>query len=85
MYQNRNSGFAVKIHQTGDSDEVKKVKRLLTTMLALDPNARPTIEEVVERLDDMRDAIGLRSLFAVDVVWSPTKLCGMMLILFHYI
>ena len=71
-----NRDFTLKIEKEGDSDDVKQVKRLLTTMLASDPNARPSIDKVVGRLRDMRDAIGLRSVCVEHIIWLPTKNCG---------
>ena len=57
-----------------DSEEVKEIKKLITDMLSRDPDKRPRIGEVVDRLSQLRTSLGVQVLMAVDTVWA-TSVC----------
>ena len=77
IYTQKITDVAALIRKLGESEEAKKFKRILASMLALDASDRPTISDVVGQLTQLRSELGTRRLrvdFQMDTVWPPAKL-----------
>ena len=74
MYEDDITDVAAFVTKCNDSEEVKEVKNLFTDMLAHDPDKRPPIGEVVDRLSRLRTLVGVEFLMAVEAVWE-TPVC----------
>ena len=62
LYQHKDTSASVNIINSGDSDDVKLVKSLLSTMIAKDAGSRPSIQEVVDKLTDLLDSLRAQQL-----------------------
>ena len=74
MYEDNTTDVAALLVKCTDSEEVKEIKKLITDMLAHDPDKRPRIGDVVDRLSQLRTSLGVQVLMAVDTVWG-TSFC----------
>ena len=54
-----------------DTEEVKKVKRIIAPMLALDSSSRQSIHDTVTRLSELLTTLGVQVILAVNTVWKP--------------
>ena len=60
------------IMKPADTEEVKKVKCIITPMLAMDSSRRLSIHDTVTRLSQLLTSLGGQVLFAVNTVWKPS-------------
>ena len=72
MYEDDTTDVAALLVKPNDSEEVKEIKKLITDMLAHDPDKRPRIGEIVDRLSQLRTSLGVQVLMAVDCVWKAS-------------
>ena len=72
MFNDEFTDVAALLAKRTDSEEVKQIKKLITAMLAHDPEKRPRIGEVVDRLSRLRTSLGVQVLIAVDTVWQTS-------------
>ena len=72
MFNNELTDVAALLAKRNDSEVVKEIKKLITDMLAHDPDKRPRIGEVVDCLSQLRTSLGVQVLVAVDTVWQPS-------------
>ena len=72
MYNGEVKDVAALLAKPDDSEEVKQIKKLITDMLAQDTTARPRIDEVVDRLSQLRTSLGIQVLVAVDNIWESS-------------
>ena len=53
-----------------DTEEVKKVKRIIAPMLALDSSSHQSIHDTATRLSKLLTTLGVQVLLAVNTVWK---------------
>ena len=58
MFNNELTDVAALLAKPNESEEVKEIKKLITDMLACDPDKRPRIGEVVDRLSQLFHTVG---------------------------
>ena len=77
LYTTRTSDVAKLIMKEEDSDEAREVKRIIVKMLALEPSGHPSIQEVIDRLSQLRASLGVQVLkISVDTVWKSPRFYG---------
>ena len=77
LYQQKDQ--SVNINISGDPEDVKQVKSLLSVMIARDASARPSIQEVVDNLTYLLKHWSAKELHVPDIIRSKYK------IIYHFI
>ena len=72
MFNDEFTDAAALLEKRTDSEDVKQIMKLITNMLARDPEKRPRIGEVVDRLSQLRTSLGVQVIVAVDTVWRKS-------------
>ena len=83
IFKNSISDATSIIIKPDDTEEVKKVKRIIAPMLALDSSTRLSIHDAVTRLSKLLTDLGVQVLLAVNTVWKPNVVYSK-LIVFMY-
>ena len=73
LYQQKDSSVSVNIEKSGDSEDVKQVKTLLSLMIAKEASARPSIQEVVDNLTYLLTALRAQDLKVPNIFKSKNS------------
>ena len=74
LYEQKDSSVSVNIEKSGDSEDVKQVKMLLSLMIAKEASARPSIQEVVDNLAYLLTTLKAQDLQVPDIFKGMEKI-----------